>query len=877
MYIFIKTLHKKYEEESEIIFLNKKVNLTVKLVSAGVSLLITLNIISTMWFEILQYINGVEFGATDPIFNNDVSFYVFKLPLINTIVSSIIFILFLLTVIIILFNGFLALKDSIKNVSEKFEDIQQFPRKQIDLNNILNKKFVERIINQLSIIGVFLFLLLAVRYILRSYDLLYSRLGRVFGAGYTDINVTLNLYRILAVGCVLAAITFFIGARKRNLKTALAVPAALIILSIAGTGVAGAVEKFVVEPDQLSKETKYMQYSIKSTQHAYALNNVKAIQFPANNNLTIEDLQNNPEVIDNIRINDQEPLIQVYNQLQGIRPYYVFNDVDVDRYVIDGDYKQVFLSARELDQDRLNEQARTWVNQFLKYTHGYGITVSTVNNVTPQGQPEILVKNIPPTTETDFNIQRPEIYFGEKTNNYVIVNTDEMEFDYPSGADNVETLYEGKAGINLSFFNRLMFSIRMGSYRMMISNNIDSDSRILINRNIMQRVTEIAPFMYYDPDAYIVVNQDDGKLYWIIEGFTVSSRYPYSQPTDIFIKGMSVNYIRNSVKVVIDAYDGTIDFYVADENDPIIKTYDKIFTDLLKPIDEMPEGLRKHIRYSRAFFDVQSDMYRLYHIENITVFFGREDYWDLANEKYMGEGEGPAGSSYLMFKLPGEEDVEFLLTNQYTPQNKDNMIALLAARNDGENYGELVLYEFPKTKVIPGPNMIETKIDQDTNISSQLTLWSQLGSDVLRGNTVVIPIEESLLYVEPIYLKSDTDSNFPEMKMVVVSYGDKILMEPTLDTAINRLFGISEQEPGRPQVPDEEYDDTNINDLIIKANEVFNDANEASQNGNWAEYGRKINELERLLNQLNVMINGEQEQEAQEENIQEESTVMPSE
>jgi uncharacterized membrane protein (UPF0182 family) len=877
LYIFIKKLKKKYEEESEIIVVNKKVNLTVKLVSAGVSLLITLNIISTMWFEILQYINGVEFGATDPIFNNDVSFYVFKLPLINTIVSSIIFILFLLTVIIILFNGFLALKDSIKNVSEKFEDIQQFPRKQIDLNNILNKKFVERIINQLSIIGVFLFLLLAVRYILRSYDLLYSRLGRVFGAGYTDINVTLNLYRILAVGCVLAAITFFIGARKRNLKTALAVPAALIILSIAGTGVAGAVEKFVVEPDQLSKETKYMQYSIKSTQHAYALNNVKAIQFPANNNLTIEDLQNNPEVIDNIRINDQEPLIQVYNQLQGIRPYYVFNDVDVDRYVIDGDYKQVFLSARELDQDRLNEQARTWVNQFLKYTHGYGITVSTVNNVTPQGQPEILVKNIPPTTETDFNIQRPEIYFGEKTNNYVIVNTDEMEFDYPSGADNVETLYEGKAGINLSFFNRLMFSIRMGSYRMMISNNIDSDSRILINRNIMQRVTEIAPFMYYDPDAYIVVNQDDGKLYWIIEGFTVSSRYPYSQPTDIFIKGMSVNYIRNSVKVVIDAYDGTIDFYVADENDPIIKTYDKIFTDLLKPIDEMPEGLRKHIRYSRAFFDVQSDMYRLYHIENITVFFGREDYWDLANEKYMGEGEGPAGSSYLMFKLPGEEDVEFLLTNQYTPQNKDNMIALLAARNDGENYGELVLYEFPKTKVIPGPNMIETKIDQDTNISSQLTLWSQLGSDVLRGNTVVIPIEESLLYVEPIYLKSDTDSNFPEMKMVVVSYGDKILMEPTLDTAINRLFGISEQEPGRPQVPDEEYDDTNINDLIIKANEVFNDANEASQNGNWAEYGRKINELERLLNQLNVMINGEQEQEAQEENIQEESTVMPSE
>ena len=860
LYIFIKRLKKKYDEESEIVSVNKKAGLIIKLISAGVSLFISLNITSTMWFQILQYFNSMDFGEADPVFNNDVSFYAFKLPLINTIVGSIISILFLLTIVIVLFNGYLAMKDSLKKLNEEFQDIQQFPRQHLNLNNILNKKFAERIINQLSIIGVFLFLLLGARYVLRSYDLLYSRLGRVFGAGYTDINITLNLYRVLAVGCVVAAVTFFTGARKRNLKTALAVPAALIIISIIGTGVAGGVEKFVVEPDQLSKETLYMQYSIKSTQNAYALNDVKTIQFPANNNLTIEDLENNPEVMDNIRINDQEPLIQVYNQLQGIRPYYVFNDVDVDRYVIDGVYKQVFLSARELDQGRLNEQARTWVNQYFKYTHGYGITVSTVNNVTPQGQPEMLVKNIPPTTETDFNIQRPEIYFGEKTNNYIIVNTDEMEFDYPSGADNVETLYEGEAGINLSFFNKLLFSIREGSYRMLISNNIDKDSRILINRNIIDRVRKLAPYLYFDPNAYIVVNQDDGKLYWIIEGFTVSDKYPYSQPTDIFIEGWEVNYVRNSVKVVIDAYNGTTDFYIADESDPIINVYDKIFTDLLKPISEMPEGLRKHVRYSQGFFDVQSDMYRLYHIENPTVFFGREDYWDLANEKYMDGGEGPAGSSYLMFKLPGEDGVEFLLTNQYTPQNKDNMIALLAARNDGENYGQLVLYEFPKTKVISGPNMIETKIDQDTNISSQLTLWSQMGSDVLRGNTVVIPIEESLLYVEPIYLRSDTDSNFPEMKMVVVSYGDKILMEPTLDTAIERLFGISQQKPGIPQEPETEYDDTNINDLINKANQVFIDANKASKEGNWAEYGRKIDELERILNQLNALTNNGQEE-----------------
>mgnify|MGYP000889349424 CR=1 FL=1 len=858
LFIFIRKLRKTYMAASDVVdvSLNKKINLYIRLITIGFGLIITSNIVSNMWFEILQYIHGGDFNISDPIFNNDISFYVFKLPLINTAVNSIISLLFLLIVVTVLFYGYLAMKDSFKNMSQQFENIHQFPRQHIDLSGILNKKFIERIITQLSFMGVLIFIFLGIRNALRCYELLYSQLGRVFGAGYTDINITLNLYRILAVGCFIAAITFFIGARKRNLKLALSLPAILIFISILGTIIAGGVEKFIVEPDQLSKETKYMEYSIKYTQNAYKLNNVKTIEFPAKDDLTIEDIRNNPEVIDNIRINDQEPLIQVYNQLQGIRPYYVFHDIDVDRYVIDGVYKQVFLSARELDQARLNEQARTWVNQYLKYTHGYGIAVSTVNNVTPQGQPEIFVRNIPPTTDTDFKIERPEIYFGERTNNYVIVNTDEKEFDYPSGADNVETTYEGDAGINLSFLNRLLFSIREGSYRILISNNIDSNSKILINRNIVQRVHTIAPFLYYDPDAYIVVNQDDGKMYWIIEGFTASDRYPYSYPTDLFIPGWNVNYIRNSVKVVVDAYNGSVDFYIADEEDPIINAYDKIFTDLLKPMSEMPEGLQNHIKYSQKLFDIQTDMYRLYHIVNPTVFFGREDYWDVAKEKYMNQGEEPAGSSYLMFKLPDEENVEFLLTTQYTPQNKDNMIALFAARNDGENYGELVLYEFPKTKTIPGPSMIETKIDQDTEISSQLTLWSQMGSTVLRGNTVVIPIEESLLYVEPIYLKSDTDSNFPEMKMVVVSIGDKILMEPTLDRAIEKLFGVSEQRPERPIV-ETEYDDTNINNLINKAQEVFNDANEASKNGNWAEYGKKLNELEKILNQLNNLINGE--------------------
>ncbi|HBD63094.1 MAG TPA: UPF0182 family protein [Clostridiales bacterium] len=854
LYIFISKLKKKYDLETGIVDVktNKSVRLWIKLFSALISFLITSNVVSTMWFEILQFFNSEIFGTTDPVFNNDLSFYIFKLPLINTTVNFIINILFMLIVVTVLFYGYFAIKDSIKSISGQFENFRNNPV-QLDLSSVLNKKFAAKIINQVSVIGIFLFVFLGVRFMLKSYDLLYSRLGRVFGAGFTDINITLNVYRIIAVGCIASSVAFYMGARKKNLKVALAVPAALIFISITGTVLSGMVEKFIVEPDQLSKERKYMEYSIQSTQRAYSLDDVRMVEFPANNNLTITDINNNKEVIDNIRINDQDPLIQVYNQLQGIRPYYVFKDVDVDRYIIDGDYKQVFLSARELDQNRLNEQARTWVNQYLKYTHGYGITLSQVNEVTPQGQPEMLVKNIPPTTNTDFNISRPEIYYGETQNDYIIVNTEEMEFDYPSGSDNVETLYKGDVGIRLSFINKLLFSIREGSYRLLISNNINSDSRILINRNIMKRVSEIAPFLHFDSDAYIVVNQEDGKLYWIIEGFTASSRFPYSQPTEQFVEGYSVNYIRNSVKAVVDAYDGSTDFYITDENDPIIKTYNKIFTDLFKPISQMPDGLKSHVRYSQKYFDVQSDMYRLYHIENPTVFFGREDYWDIAKEKYMDYGEEAVGSSYLMFKLPDEERVEFLLTTQYTPQNKDNMIALLAARNDGDKYGELILYEFPKTKTIPGPNMIETKIDQDTVISSQLTLWSQVGSTVLRGNTLVVPIEDSLLYVEPIYLKSDTESNFPEMKMVVVSFGEKIVMEPTLEQAIEKIFGVHKEEEKKPE---KEYNNANINDLIEQANNLFAEATKASQNGNWALYGDNIRKLENILNQLNLLANG---------------------
>ena len=855
-FFYMKRLLKKnYSQDKivEVVGSKKKANLFVGIGSIAISFFFTTSVTSKLWLEILQFTNSKSFGVTDPIFGHELEFYVFKLPLINSLVSIIITLLFLMIVLAVVFNLVGSVGKKIKDIPGQFAD-QQFGQT-VQMPNLIDKKTIIRIINQVSILGFILFIMFGIKIFLGTFDLLYSNRGRVFGAGFTDIAVTLNVYRILAILCIASAFTFFFGSRKRNLKIALALPVVAIGVSILGTFVSGAVEKFIVEPDQLSKESEYMQNNIKHTQLAYGLDNVKEVDFQVEDNLTKNDIENNKEVIENIRINDKAPLIQVYNKLQGIRPYYTFNDVDIDRYVIDGEYKQVYLSARELDQSLLNDQAKTWINQYLKYTHGYGVALSQVNKVTSQGQPELLLKDIPPTTNTDIKITRPEIYFGEKTNDYIIVNTDEKEFDYPSGSDNVEAIYEGDAGIPLNFLNKLLFSIREGSYKMLISNNINSGSKIIINRNILDRVKQIAPFISYDNDPYIVINQDDGKLYWIIEGFTMSNRYPYSQP----IAGTDINYIRNSVKVVIDAYNGDTNFYIADENDPIIMTYKDIFKDLFKSMDEMPEGLRSHIRYSQEMFNIQAEMYRTYHMENSTVFFGREDTWDISKEKYLDK-EQKVEPNYYMFKLPDEEDIEFLLTIPYTPQGKDNMSAMLVARNDGDKYGELLLYKFPKNKTIKGTALIESKIDQDTEISSQLTLWSQKGSNVLRGNTLIIPIEDSLLYVEPIYLQSDTQSNFPEMKMVIVVYGDKIVMEPTLEEALDKVLGEiytpNDQNNQNNQGNTGGFENKSVEDLIKQANDIFEEANNALKNGSWAEYGEKLNNLEKILNQLNVLVNG---------------------
>ena len=553
----------------------------------------------------------------------------------------------------------------------------------------------------------------------------------------------------------------------------------------------------------------------------------------------------------------------MYNSLQGFRRYYEFKNLDVDRYMIDGKYTQVFLSARELNQEKIDESSRTWINKHLKYTHGFGLAVSPTNKVSNSGQPELIVKDIPPKTSTELEIKEPRIYYGEMTDDFIITNTDTKEFDYPEGDNNKETTYEGTGGIKLNFMNKLLFAINQGSPRILLSNDINKDSKIHITRNIAERVQKIAPFLEYDDDPYLVI--DEGELFWVIDAFTTSDRYAYSEPIN---KNTTRNYIRNSVKVVVDAYNGDVDFYQVDENDPIASTYGKIYPGLLKPMSELPEGIKNNIRYSQVMFDIQSDVYRTYHMNNPTVFYNKEDVWQIANEKQSKDEENSKiESGYIITKLPDREEEEFVLMVPYTPREKDNMVSWLAALNDGDDYGKLVSYKLPKQKLVYGPMQIEKRIDQDTEISKELTLLDQQGSDVIRGGLLTIPIDDSLLFVEPIYLQSTGEErNLPEVKRVIVAYGDEIVMGTSLQDSLNQIFDIEpvEEAPEGEEDPEDQPDegetpDTDLppviegqKDLIKKANTLFNDAESAQKSGNWAEYGEKLDELKEILKKLEV-------------------------
>ncbi|MDK2824450.1 MAG: uncharacterized protein PWP71_2368 [Clostridia bacterium] len=778
---------------------------------------------TALWEDILLFLNQVPFGINDPVFNRDLSFYFFNLSLFETFFSLTILFLLVIAILNFIFTFY-------------FQGLGNDP--------------IKTVIKRLGYFAIAFFLLLVIGYQLKLANLLYSPRGAAFGASFTDLKVTMPYYYIASTICLLSALSIFVGMRKNNVKIVALGPILLIVIVVLGGIAENLVQSLIVTPNEINKERKYIIRNITMTNQAFGLDKIKQVDFPATANLTFKDLEEASETINNIRINDFRPAKTIFNQLQSMRPYYNFLEVDVDRYKINGNSTQVFLAARELDQKNLPAQAQNWINKYLKYTHGYGVVVAPVNKVTGQGQPLLMVKDIPPVSNIpELKITRPEIYFGQLTNDYVIVNTLEKEFDYPIGNDNAETIYEGRAGIPLKGINKLIFALNKGSIKILISSVITSESKILLHRNIQERVEKIAPFLTYDQDPYLVITE--GKLYWIIDAYTLSNKYPYSEPiTNTRYQG--VNYIRNSVKVIVDAYNGTVDYYLVDKNDPIARTYANIFPGLLKTMEEMPQELRKHLRYPIDLFNIQTTVYKNYHMKNPEVFYNREDAWDVAKELYQ-ENIQMVRPYYINMKLPQSDKLEFLLMRPYTPIKKDNMISWLAARNDEENYGQLILFKFPKQKLVYGPMQIESRIDQDSTISKELSLWGQKGSSVIRGNLLVIPIKDSILYVEPLYIQADNASSLPEVKRIIVAYKDSIVMEETLEEALYQMFRRQREEFPK----EEEPTGLSIKILTRQAREAFEKAKSAAQAGNWAQYGEALKELENIISQLENQSNNE--------------------
>jgi len=774
------------------------------------------------WEIVLRFFNGQPFGIADPVFQKDIGFYVFSLPFFQMLRSW-----FLAALIVSLIGSGVVYFLSYSTQRLRFD-------------------FARPVLAHVCGLGIAILGLFAWGYRLGIWELLFSTRGVVFGASYADIHAKLPAQWILfavAFICMGFLVVYIIRRNRRWLYYGLGawIGAAIIVGGI----FPAVVQRFQVQPNELAREMPYIEYNIQFTREAFGLGEVEEQSFPAEETPSPQDIAENEATINNIRLWDHRPLKDTYNQIQSIRLYYDFNDVDVDRYIIDGEYRQVMLSARELSAEKLAAEAQTWVNRRLQFTHGYGIALSPVNEVSAEGLPELLVKDIPPTGV--FDIEVPQIYFGEKTDNYVIVKTKTQEFDYPMGDENVYCHYQGTDGVSLgSFIRRFVYAWQLSDFNILISGELSSESRVLYYRNIQERVNHLAPFLKLDSDPYLVVV--DGRLFWIQDAYTTSDRYPYSEPL-----GNGLNYIRNSVKVVIDAYNGNVTFYVTDPEDALIQTYHAIFPELFVPAEQMPESLRSHWRYPEDMFNIQASVYQSYHMRDARVFYNKEDLWAVPREIYAGT-EQAMEPYYVIMQLPDEEKEEFLLMLPFTPVNKNNTIGWLAARCDGEDYGKLLAYFFPKERLVYGPSQIENRIQQNTIITEQLALWSRGGSRVIRGNLLLIPLGKSNLYVEPVFLQAET-GGLPELKRVIVAAGDQIAMEPTLEESLTAIFGAEAPptepvvEPPTPAEPKEPAV-ADIASLIEEAQQHYDRAQQYLKAGDWASYGEELDALKAVLDQL---------------------------
>lgn len=812
----------------------KKKNIIRILISIVLSAISSIYISNKIWYKLLEFISATDFGITDPIFGKEVSFYVFKLPFYNELLNIGFFLLFISAIVSLGYLFYLYTKTS-NSGTFSASDVNIFEIKSI------GKKVWEMASKYLLAFACILFILIAVSFYLKRFDLLYSQRGVGYGASFTDVKIILPLYWILSILSLLGAGGIVYFGIKGNIRNVIAIPVLLIVIGVLGNVAALVFDNYIVSPNQYQKELAYMNYNIEFTRKAYNVDEIEVKEFDASQELTASTIQNNSITINNIPINDTSPTLDMYNSLQGIRQYYEFVDVDVDRYYLNGQYRQVFVGAREMNNDNLADNAKTWINQHLKYTHGFGLAVSPVNEVTSVGQPALALKDIPPTTTiAELTVDEPRIYFGEKVETYAIVNTKTDEFDYPEGSDNAENQYDANTGLSLKGYNRIAFAINEGTAKILLSSDITSDSKILIRRDVMERVKLLAPFLSYDDDPYIVIA--NGKLYWIVEGYTITDRYPYSEP---YSDDTSYNYMRNSVKAVVDAYTGEVNFYLIDEDDPIANTYNKIYNGIFKSIETMDEEIRAHLKYPQTYFDIQAEIYRTYHMTNTQVFYNKEDQWEVANQIYSINSEVvPVDSAYTIMKLP-ERDEEFLLMIPFTPRGKDNMIAWMAGVSDGDEYGKLIVYTFSKQSLVYGPMQMEKRIDQDTIIAPQLTLLSQQGSGLIRGNLMCIPIENNLIYVEPIYLQASSsgEQNIPELKKVIVAYEDSIVMADSLKESLNQIFGKGSSSQGQTGNEDIAY-------YANQANELYTKAQEALQDGDWAKYGDYMDQLKDALTKM---------------------------
>ncbi len=711
---------------------------------------------ASQWETVLKFLNGVLFNAKDPIFENDFSFYVFTLPAVGLLRS---WLVGAVVVTMLVTAAYYYLTSALRG--------ENFALK-------------GRVKSHLAFLGAFLFVLIAVGHWLSRYDLLYSPSGAVFGIGYTDDHVTLPVRTFLALVALAAAGMLVATAFSTRNRLALWAVAGWVALNlVGGSALPALVQRLHVEPSELARERPYLANNIEFTREAYGLTKLQSKSHPAKGKVEHETVAQNQGTIKNVRLWDEGPLLQSYNQIQFFRLYYDFLSIHTDRYEVDGELRQVMLATRELSAEKLPQEAQRWVNRHLQFTHGYGVAMSPVTEVEAGGRPSFFIRDVPPKGK--ILVERPDIYYGLKSLDYLIVRTDMQEFNYPGPDGPVYTKYQGEGGVGLgSFLRRLIYAWQFKDLNILISTETNPESRIQYRRTVQERFSTVTPFLLRDREAYSVVA--DGRLFWIQDAYTFTNRYPYSTPWN-----RKFNYLRNSVKAVVDAYNGTIDYYVADPEDPIIRTYQAMFPDLFKPMDQMPEYLKAHIRYPLDQFTVQTEMLLEYHMQDPVVFYNKEDQWSIPLQNSFGKSE-VLKPYYIVARLPGEEKEEFLLIQPFTPQNRHNLVGWMAARSDGEHYGELVLFDFPSGRHVDGPNQVEARIDNDAVISEQFTLWGQVGSEVARGILLVIPIGDSLLYAEPVFLKPET-LDFPELRRIILADTRQVVMHKTLDDSVDALVG----------------------------------------------------------------------------------------